>query len=63
MAEKNHWGVIVFISLNMLLPLDIQNPVEGCGKNRTNPQSFWHPLSDHNYRGIEIFAPKGYYLI
>ena len=52
-------GVIAFITLNMLLPSKIQNPVEGCGKNCYNPQSFWHPWGDHKHRGVDIFAPKG----
>ena len=53
------WGIIAFITLNMLLPSKIQNPVEGCGKNSYNPQSFWHPRGDHKHRGVDIFAPKG----
>ena len=35
--------VVVLIVLDMLLPADIQNPVEGCGKKSYNSQSFWHP--------------------
>ena len=52
-------GIVVLIALNMLLPSNIQNPVEGCGKTSYNPQSFWHPWGDHNHRGVDIFAPKG----
>ena len=53
------WGIIAFITLNMLLPSKIQNPVEGCGKNSYSPLSFWHPWGDHKHRGVDIFAPKG----
>lgn len=53
------WGIIALITLNMLLPSKIQNPVEGAGKNSYNPLSFWHPWGDHMHRGIDIFAPKG----
>ncbi len=52
-------GIVVLIALNMLLPSNIQNPVEGCGKTSYNHQSFWHPWGDHNHRGVDIFAPKG----
>ena len=51
--------VIALIVVNMLLPSKIQNPVEGCGKESYNPQSFWHPWGDHNHRGVDIFAKKG----
>lgn len=53
------WVIIALIALNMLLPSKIQNPVEGCGKESYNSQSFWHPWGDHNHRGIDIFARKG----
>lgn len=53
------WVIIALITLNMLLPSRIQNPVEGCGQESYNSQSFWHPWGDHNHRGIDIFAPKG----
>lgn len=51
--------VVVLIVLDMLLPSNVHNPVEGCGKESYNPQSFWHPWGDHNHRGIDIFAKKG----
>ena len=53
-------GIIaILFAVDMLLPADIQNPVEGCGKESYNPKSFWHPWGDHNHRGIDIFAKKG----
>lgn len=53
-------GVVVgLLVINMLLPMKIQNPVEGCGKESFHPKSFWHPWGDHNHRGIDIFAKKG----
>lgn len=62
-AKKVLWAVVgvmaaVFVVV-MLLPKDIQNPVEGCGKGSYNPNSFWHPWGNHNHRGIDIFAKKG----
>lgn len=38
---------------------EIQNPVEGCGRESFHPKSFWHLWGDHNHRGIDIFAKKG----
>ena len=41
---KRFLGIVMaLIVVNMLLPSKIQNPVEGCGKESYNPQSFWHP--------------------
>ena len=51
--------VVALFAIIMLLPTNIQNPVEGCGKESYHPQSFWHPWGDHNHRGIDIFAKKG----
>ena len=51
--------IVVMIVADWLLPAEIQNPVEGCGKESYNPKSFWHPWGDHNHRGIDIFAKKG----
>lgn len=57
---KRIFGALVLLAIvDMLLPADIQNPVEGCGKESYNPKSFWHPWGDHNHRGIDIFAQKG----
>ena len=54
------FGVVaVLLVVDMLLPSEIHNPVEGCGKESYNPKSFWHPWGDHNHRGIDIFAKKG----
>lgn len=54
------FGVLaVLIAVDMLLPADIQNPVEGCGKESYHPKSFWHPWGDHMHRGVDIFAKKG----
>ncbi|MBO4821275.1 MAG: M23 family metallopeptidase [Prevotella sp.] len=53
------WVIVVLIVLNLLLPSKIQNPVEGCGKESYNKESFWHPWGDHKHRGIDIFAKKG----
>ena len=52
-------AVVVLIAIDMLLPANIQNPVEGCGMESYNSQSFWHPWGDHKHRGVDIFAPKG----
>ncbi len=51
--------VVVLIVISMLLPSKIHNPVEGCGKESYNQESFWHPWGDHNHRGVDIFAKKG----
>lgn len=51
--------VVALFVVIMLLPANIQNPVEGCGKESYHPQSFWHPWGNHNHRGIDIFAKKG----
>ena len=51
--------ILAAIVVMMLLTTKIQNPVEGCGKESYNPQSFWHPWGDHKHRGIDIFARKG----
>ena len=52
-------GLVSLFAFNMLLPTNIQNPVEGCGKESYNPKSFWHPWGDHRHAGIDIFAKKG----
>ena len=52
-------GIIALLSINMLLPTKIQNPVGGCGRESYNPKSFWHPWGDHRHAGIDIFARKG----
>ncbi len=52
-------GLASLFAFNMLLPTNIQNPVEGCGKESYNPKSFWHPWGDHRHAGIDIFAKKG----
>ena len=60
--KKIFWTLIIILAtmvVMMLLPTKIQNPVEGCGKESYNPQSFWHPWGDHKHRGIDIFARKG----
>ena len=54
------YGITALLVFNMLLPIKIQNPVEGCGKESYNPKSFWHPWGDHKHAGIDIFAKKGY---
>ena len=51
--------LVALLVIIMLLPTKIQNPVEGCGKESYNSQSFWHPWGNHNHRGIDIFAKKG----
>ena len=53
------WCLIAFLTVDMLLPTKIQNPVEGRGKESYNPKSFWHPWGDHMHAGIDIFAKKG----
>ena len=52
-------GLASLLALNLLMPIKIQNPVEGCGKESYNPKSFWHPWGDHKHAGIDIFAKKG----
>ncbi|MBR3091447.1 MAG: M23 family metallopeptidase [Bacteroidaceae bacterium] len=37
----------------------IPNPVDGCGPDSYNHQSFWYPWGDHFHRGIDIFAAHG----
>jgi hypothetical protein len=54
------YGITALLVFNMLMPIKIQNPVEGCGKESCNPKSFWHPWGDHKHAGIDIFAKKGY---
>ena len=51
--------IVALLLIDFLLPTKIQNPVEGCGKESYNPESFWHPWGDHNHAGIDIFAKKG----
>ena len=36
-------SLVVLLILYMLLPTQIQNPVEGCGKESYNQKAFWHP--------------------
>lgn len=70
MKRKKLWGcgltimtvgavAVMMLIICMLLPTKIQNPVEGCGKESYNAQSFWHPWGDHHHRGVDIFARKG----
>ena len=44
-------GLASLLALNLLMPIKIQNPVEGCGKESYNPKSFWHPWGDHKHAG------------
>ena len=53
------YGIVALLVINMLLPTKIQNPVEGCGRESYNQESFWHPWGDHRHAGIDIFAKKG----
>lgn len=53
------WSLVGLLSINLLLPTKIQNPVEGCGRESYNPKSFWHPWGNHRHAGIDIFAKKG----
>lgn len=52
-------AMLMFVIANMLLPTKMQNPVEGCGKDNYDPESFWHKWGDHKHGGIDIFAPEG----
>ena len=52
-------GIASLLALNLLMPIKIQTPVEGCGRESYNPKSFWHPWGDHKHAGIDIFAKKG----
>lgn len=51
--------VAALLVIDFLLPTKIQNPVEGCGRESYNLQSFWHPWGDHMHAGIDIFSKKG----
>ena len=53
------FSIVALLVVSMLLPTKIQNPVEGCGSESYNKNSFWHPWGDHKHRGIDIFARKG----
>ena len=53
------FSIVALLVVSMLFPTKIQNPVEGCGSESYNKNSFWHPWGDHNHRGIDIFARKG----
>ena len=53
------FSIVALLVVSMLLPTKIQNPVEGCGSESYNKNSFWHPWGDHKHRGIDIFAKKG----
>jgi len=52
-------GLASLLAINLLMPTEIQNPVDGCGCESYNPKSFWHPWGDHKHAGIDIFAKKG----
>ena len=61
--KKIIWTILIVVggmlAIGLFLPTKIQKPVDGCGKESYNPQSFWHPWGDHKHRGIDIFARKG----
>ena len=52
-------AVIVVFTILLLIPQQVKNPVEGCGANSYNHETFWYPWGDHHHKGIDIFAKKG----
>ena len=53
--------LLLFIILGMLLPENIQMPVEGANNGDFNRNSFWfYPWGKSiTHKGVDIFAPKG----
>lgn len=52
-------SIIAIVTLLLLIPQKVKNPVEGCGANSYNHETFWHPWGNHHHKGIDIFAKKG----
>lgn len=52
-------AIIAVITILLLIPQQVKNPVEGCGANSYNHETFWKPWGDHHHQGIDIFAQKG----
>jgi murein DD-endopeptidase MepM/ murein hydrolase activator NlpD len=57
--SKVLWGMLAVVLVLLLIPQQIQNPVEGCGPSSYNHQTFWHPWGNHHHHGIDIFAKQG----
>lgn len=51
--------MIVLFALWIVPEQRIPNPVEGCGSDSYDHQTFWYPWGDHFHRGIDIFADEG----
>ena len=49
---------IAIVTLLLLIPQKVKNPVERCGANSYNHETFWHPWGNHYHKGIDIFAKK-----
>ena len=52
-------AIIAVITILLLIPQKVKNPVAGCGANSYNHETFWHPWGNHHHKGIDIFAKKG----
>ena len=68
MKKKKGWSVwkmiavfttIILFALWVVPERTIPNPVDGCGPDSYNHQTFWYPWGDHYHRGIDIFADYG----
>ena len=57
--KKVLYCVVALLIIYVLLPTNVQNPVDGCGKESYSQKAFWHPWGDHKHNGIDIFAKKG----
>ena len=51
--------LLVIVAVCILCPQSVYNPVEGCGKNSYNHETFWWPWGDHHHHGIDVFAKIG----
>lgn len=59
MKKKILWLLFSLVVILLLIPQQVQNPVDGCGPSSYNHKTFWYPWGDHHHHGVDIFAPKG----
>lgn len=58
-GKKIGLGILAVLLVLLLIPQEVQNPVEGAGKNSYHHETFWCPWGDHHHHGIDVFAKKG----
>lgn len=59
MKKKIIWTIVAVLVALLVIPQSVSNPVEGCGSNSYNHETFWWPWGDHHHHGIDVFAKKG----